>query len=65
MRKTEYWKYTYEDAMDLIARLPEVAALVYSRSFGDGTIVPHDKVRVCVYGCAPVGLRVRAAGVCW
>jgi citrate synthase len=44
MRKTEYWKYTYEDALDLIARLPEVAALVYSRTYKDGTIPAHDKV---------------------
>ena len=32
MKKTEYWKYIYEDALDLIAKLPVVAAYIYKRS---------------------------------
>merc|ERR1719263_2705738 len=32
MKKTEYWKYIYEDALDLIAKLPVVAAFIYKRS---------------------------------
>ena len=44
LRKAEYWKYTFEDALDLIARLPEVAAIIYRRSFHDGVVAPHDKV---------------------
>jgi len=32
MKKTEYWEYIYEDALDLIAKLPVVAAFIYKRS---------------------------------
>ncbi len=31
--KTEYWDPTYEDSMNLIARLPRVAAYIYRRTF--------------------------------
>jgi hypothetical protein len=47
LRKPEYWKYTFEDALDLIARLPEAAALIYRRTFHDGKVAKHDKVRRC------------------
>ena len=42
LNKTEYWDPTYEDAMNLIARLPRVAAYIYRRSFFDGDVIaPH------------------------
>jgi citrate synthase len=41
MSKKDYWLYTYEDAMNLIARLPELAAYVYRRKYKGGqTIAP-------------------------
>jgi citrate synthase len=36
MNKKDYWDYTYEDAMDCIARVPEVAAYVYRRKYHGG-----------------------------
>ncbi|TNE56393.1 MAG: citrate (Si)-synthase, eukaryotic [Bacteroidetes bacterium] len=33
MNKTEYWDATYEDSMNLIARLPRVAAYIYRRVY--------------------------------
>lgn len=36
MNKTEYWDATYEDAMNLIARLPRIAAYIYNRVFRQG-----------------------------
>jgi citrate synthase len=36
VNKSKYWESTYEDVMDLIARLPEVAALIYRQSFHGG-----------------------------
>lgn len=36
MGKTEYWDAAYEDAMNLIAKLPKVAAYIYRRSFHGG-----------------------------
>jgi len=42
VRKSEYWKYAFEDALDLIARLPEVAAIIYRRSFHDGVVPAYN-----------------------
>jgi len=41
MSKSEYWDPTYEDAMNLIARLPRVAAYIYRRTYhNDEHITP-------------------------
>lgn len=34
MKKTEYWGPTYEDSLDLIARLPRVASEIYCHKYG-------------------------------
>ena len=36
MAKKDYWDATFDDAMDLIARLPRVAAYIYRRKYKDG-----------------------------
>lgn len=36
MSKNDYWDVMYEDSMNLIARLPRVAAYIYRRSFHGG-----------------------------
>ena len=43
MPKSMYWDHTYEDVMNLLARLPEVAALIYRCSFYDGVVPAYDK----------------------
>jgi citrate synthase len=40
--KSEYWEYTYEDAMNLIARLPRVAAYIYRRTYKNGDHIEPD-----------------------
>ena len=40
--KSEYWEYTYEDAMNLIARLPRVAAYIYRRTYKRGEHIEPD-----------------------
>lgn len=37
--KTEYWEHTLEDVLDVIAKMPEIAALIYRCSFKDGKVV--------------------------
>jgi len=39
VNKNTYWKYTYEDALDLIARLPTVAAAIYRQTYKDGNLI--------------------------
>lgn len=41
--KTEHWDPTYEDSMNLIARLPKIAAYIYRRTFYDGNHIEADK----------------------
>lgn len=42
IKKTEYWDPTYEDAMNLIARLPRIAAYIYRRSYHNGDHIAPD-----------------------
>lgn len=42
MNKKDYWDATYEDTMNLIARLPVIAAYIFRRSFFDGKHIPAD-----------------------
>ncbi len=43
--KKKYWDYVYEDAMNLIARLPRVAAYIYRKTYhNDVHIEPNPKL---------------------
>ncbi len=43
MNKADYWDATYEDAMNLIARLPHLAAFIYRRSYKKNIHIPEDR----------------------
>ena len=43
MNKKDYWDPTYEDAMNLIARLPVIAAYIYRRVFHDDVHIAADR----------------------
>jgi len=36
------WEYTYEDSVDLIAKLPAVAASIYRNVYADGDVAAID-----------------------
>jgi citrate synthase len=40
MRKDEQWLYMLEDSLNLTAKLPAIAAFIYTLKFGDGHIPP-------------------------
>ncbi|MFQ5335074.1 MAG: citrate (Si)-synthase, eukaryotic [Flavobacteriales bacterium] len=40
--KKDYWSSTYEDVMNLIARLPRVAAYIYRRTYCEGEHIEPD-----------------------
>ncbi len=42
LSKADYWDPTYEDAMNLIAKLPKVAAYIYRRSFHNNEHIDAD-----------------------
>lgn len=39
VKKTEYWDSVYEDSMNLIAKLPTIASIIYRNLYRDGTSV--------------------------
>jgi hypothetical protein len=43
MNKKEYWGHTFEDSMDLIAKLPTIAARIYQNVFKGGKVAAVDK----------------------
>jgi citrate synthase len=43
IKKTEYWEHTFEDSMDLIGKLPNIAARIYRNVYKDGKVAPTDK----------------------
>ena len=36
VHKSKYWEFVYEDSMNLIAKLPAVAAKIYNNLYRDG-----------------------------
>jgi citrate synthase len=42
MQKDDQWLYTLEDSLNMTAKLPVIAAFIYSLKFGDGHIAPVD-----------------------
>src|SRR5689334_1778238 len=42
MSKKDYWDAVFDDAMDLIARLPRVAAYIYRRKYKNGNHIQPD-----------------------
>lgn len=46
VHKSKYWEYVYEDSMDLIAKLPTVAAIIYRNIYREGTsVAPIDPTK--------------------
>lgn len=45
IHKTKFWEPTYEDCLNLIARVPVVAAYIYRRIYKNGETIPlHDSL---------------------
>ena len=45
MKKADYWDPMYEDACDLLAKLPEIAAFIYRYKYKNGDIIaPHPEL---------------------
>jgi citrate synthase len=42
LKKEDHWDATYEDAMNLIARLPAIAAAIYRKKFNKGPRIDSD-----------------------
>jgi len=42
VNKSKYWETTYEDAMNLIAKIPRLAALIYRNVYKEGKLIAPD-----------------------
>ena len=42
VNKTKFWEYYYEDAMDLLAKLPHICAIIYRHKYKNGWLVKSD-----------------------
>jgi len=43
IKKTDYWTYTYEDSINLLAKLPALAARIYRNIYKAGEELPDVK----------------------
>jgi len=50
--KSQYWEHTFEDSMDLIAKLPTIAAKIYRNVYKDGKVAPIQKDKDYGYNLA-------------
>ena len=57
VNKTEYWKYTYEDIMNIIAKLPVMASMIYRSKYHDDMNIPTINTRLDYAGnfCTMMG----------
>ncbi len=42
LKKNDYWDANYEDALNLLAKLPEIGAFIYRHKYRNGNIIPSD-----------------------
>jgi len=42
LNKMNYWDPTYEDGLNLLAKLPEIGAYIYRKKYKGGDIIPSD-----------------------
>ena len=45
IKKTEYWTYALEDSLNLIAKLPAIAARIYRNVYGKGKLPAVDPTK--------------------
>jgi citrate synthase len=42
MKKADYWSYYYDDMIGILAKVPQLAAIVYRHRYKEGKIIPAD-----------------------
>jgi len=40
VHKSKYWESTYEDALDVCAKVSRIASIIFHNKYGDNTKVP-------------------------
>lgn len=55
IKKSEYWTYTLDDCLNLIAKLPALAARIYRNIYRPGTSLPPIDKNLDLVGKFPSG----------
>jgi citrate synthase len=42
VHKNKYWEFAYEDSMNLLAKLPQLASTIYQHTYKDGKVAQYD-----------------------
>lgn len=53
--KSTYWEHTYEDVLDVIAKLPEIAAIIYRTKYFDGVVTKDQSLDYSGNFCRMLG----------
>ena len=56
IHKSQYWEPTYEDMLDVLAKLPEIAALVYRNTYFDGVVSRDHSLDYSANFCRMLGM---------
>lgn len=43
VNKSKYWEFYYEDSMDLLARLPQICAIIYRHKYHNSQLIASDR----------------------
>mmetsp|Transcript_20697 Transcript_20697/g.31646 ORF Transcript_20697/g.31646 Transcript_20697/m.31646 type:complete len:460 (+) Transcript_20697:583-1962(+) len=58
--KSKYWEVAYEDILDVLAKVPEIAALVYRNTYFDGVVQRDDSLDYSGNFCRMLGFKDEA-----
>eukprot|EP00929_Paragymnodinium_shiwhaense_P119747 TRINITY_DN9164_c0_g1_i1.p1 TRINITY_DN9164_c0_g1~~TRINITY_DN9164_c0_g1_i1.p1 ORF type:complete len:295 (-),score=66.70 TRINITY_DN9164_c0_g1_i1:478-1305(-) len=56
VHKSKYWEYAYEDIIDLFAKIPEIAAIVYRHTYADGVVAKDESLDWSGNFCTMLGM---------
>jgi|Transcript_20365 citrate synthase len=56
VHKSKYWEPTYEDVLDVVAKLPEIAALIYRNTYFDGKVTRDHSLDYSGNFCRMLGM---------
>ena len=63
IKKSEYWRYALEDSLDLLARLPALAARIYRNVYNPGKPLPKINKDLDLVGMSAIDCRCYGRGI--
>ena len=65
IKKSEYWTYALEDSLNLLARLPALAARIYRNIYNPGKPIPKINKDLDLVGASRVAAKHWVQGLTW